>query len=93
LHFTQDALWEELTNIDFTKEIQSMKVPIYFFVGKYDMVTPMVLVENFYNDLDAENGKTLTIFENSAHFIMIEETEKYQSALIDVALKESRDYK
>ncbi len=91
LHFTMNALWDEITNIDFSKEIQSIQVPVYFFAGKYDMIMPTTLVENFCNDLDAERGKTLTIFENSAHFPMLEEKEKYQSLLIDVVLKECRE--
>jgi pimeloyl-ACP methyl ester carboxylesterase len=67
LYFTTNARWEEIKNIDFTKEIQSIKVPIYFFMGKYDMITPTVQVEDFFNGLDAEKGKKLIIFENSAH--------------------------
>ena len=65
LNFTMNARWEEIKNINFTKEIQSIKVPIYFFVGKYDMITPTVQVENFRNSLDVEKGKKLIIFENS----------------------------
>ena len=91
LHFTMNALWDEITNIDFFKEIQSIQVPVYFFAGKYDMIMPTMLVENFCNDLDAEMGKTLVIFENSAHFPMLEEKEKYQSLLIDVVVKECRE--
>ena len=53
------------------------------------MATPIVLVENFYKSLDAEKGKKLIIFENSAHFPMIEETERYEELLINVVLKES----
>jgi pimeloyl-ACP methyl ester carboxylesterase len=92
LHFTTNAMWEEIKNINFTKEIQSIKVPIYFLVGKYDMITPTVLVENFYNNLDAEKGKKLVIFENSAHFLLIEEKEKYQDLLINRVLKESYEF-
>jgi pimeloyl-ACP methyl ester carboxylesterase len=91
LHFTQNALWKEITSIDFTKEIQSLEVPIYFFIGKYDMITPSILVENFYDNLNAEKGKTLVTFENSAHFLMVEEKEKYQNFLIDTILKECAD--
>jgi pimeloyl-ACP methyl ester carboxylesterase len=84
-------MWDELSNIDFTKEIQSIAVPMYFFVGKYDMITPGILVEDFYKQLDAERGKTLVNFENSAHFIMMEEKEKYQDLLMTVVLKESQN--
>jgi pimeloyl-ACP methyl ester carboxylesterase len=87
--FTINAMWEELKNVNLTKEIQSIIVPIYFFEGKYDMATPTVVVEKFYDNLDAEKGKKLFIFENSGHMPMIEEKEKYQELLINHVLKES----
>lgn len=91
MNFTVNARWEEIININFTKEIQSIKVPTYFFAGKYDMITPTVQVETFYHSLDAEKGKKLIIFENSAHFPIIEEKEKYQELLINLVLKESQN--
>ena len=45
--------------------------------------------EDFYKQLHAEKGKTLVVFEESAHFIMIEEKKKYQDTLIDLVLKEN----
>ncbi|MFX0151477.1 MAG: alpha/beta fold hydrolase [Candidatus Hodarchaeota archaeon] len=85
--FTQNAMWEEIKNIKLNKEIQSIKVPIYFFEGKYDMTVPTVLVEEFFDQLVAEKGKKLIIFENSAHFPMLEEKKRYEELLIDVVLK------
>jgi pimeloyl-ACP methyl ester carboxylesterase len=89
--FTINAMWEELKNVNLTKEIQSIEVPIYFFEGKYDVTTPTVVVEEFYDNLDAEKGKKLFIFENSGHMPMIEEKEKYQDLLINVVLKERQE--
>ncbi len=87
--FTSRAMWDEMRSIDITKEIKSIKVPIYFFEGKYDMATPTALVEKFYSSLDAEKGKKLIIFEKSAHLPIIEEKEKYQELLINLVLKEN----
>jgi pimeloyl-ACP methyl ester carboxylesterase len=89
LHFTMNAMYDELKTIDFINEIKTIKVPIYFFAGKYDMISPTILVKKYYNSLDAEKGKKLFIFEKSAHFLIKEEKEKYQSLLIDTVLKES----
>ncbi|MFX1460828.1 MAG: alpha/beta hydrolase [Promethearchaeota archaeon] len=88
LHFTMNAMYEELKNLNFNEEIQSINVPIYFFAGKYDMITPTILVENYYKTLDAVNGKILIIFENSAHFLITEEKEKYEDLLINTVLRE-----
>ncbi|MHA2357078.1 MAG: alpha/beta fold hydrolase, partial [Candidatus Thorarchaeota archaeon] len=90
-NFTTYALWKELTEIDFKKEIDSIEVPIFFFEGKYDMITPAVVVEDFFNQLNADKGKRFVIFENSAHYVMLEEKEKYLNTLIDVVLKESQE--
>jgi pimeloyl-ACP methyl ester carboxylesterase len=89
--FTMAAMWQAVKNINLEEEIQSIEVPIYFFEGKYDMATARVPVEDFYDTLDAEKGKRLFIFENSAHFPMIEEKEKYQKLLVNVVLQESQE--
>ncbi|NAY90968.1 alpha/beta fold hydrolase [Muricauda sp. JGD-17] len=88
--FTSDAMWDEMRSINLTAEIKSVKVPTYFFEGKYDMATPTILVKSFYNVLDAEKGKKLIIFENSAHLPMMEEKVKYEEFLINHVLKEVR---
>ena len=87
--FTMNAMWEELKNVNLTKEIQTIKVPTYFFEGKYDVTTPTVVVEKFYDNLDAEKGKKLFIFEISGHMPMMEEKERYEELLINVVLKDS----
>ncbi|UCE79113.1 MAG: alpha/beta fold hydrolase [Nitrospiraceae bacterium] len=89
LDFSTNAMWDEINDIDITKEIHSFKIPVYFFEGRYDMATPTVLVEIFYERLEAEKGKELIIFENSAHIPMIEEKEKYDDMLVNVVLKEN----
>ncbi|MHA2139088.1 MAG: alpha/beta fold hydrolase [Candidatus Hodarchaeales archaeon] len=89
--FTMNAIWEEYKNINLTDEITSIKVPIYFFEGKYDMTTPTVLVERYYANLDAKKGKKLIIFDHSGHLPMIEEKERYEKSLIDVVLKDTRN--
>jgi len=93
LHFTMMAMYDELKTINFSEEIKSIKVPIYFFAGKYDMITPTILVKNYFNSLDAENGKYLFLFENSAHFLIKEEREKYQDLLINTVLRENLPFK
>ena len=56
------------------------------------MITPTILVEKYYNSLDAEKGKKFVIFEKSAHFLIKEEKEKYQGYLINTVLKENLEY-
>jgi len=89
LHFATNAMWEEITGTDLSRDIQSLKVPVYFLMGKYDMITPTVLVAKYYDSLEAANGKRLDIFENSAHWPLIEEKDQYHDYLINVILKET----
>jgi pimeloyl-ACP methyl ester carboxylesterase len=88
LHFTMNAMYGELKNLNFNEEIRSITAPIYFFAGKYDMITPTFLVEQYYKNLDAVNGKKLFTFENSAHFLITEEKEKYEDLLIKIVLRD-----
>ena len=89
---SMSVMWEEIKNINLTKEMHSIMVPMYFFEGKYDMATPTVIVEDFYAnlDLDAKKSKKLVIFENTAHFPMIEK-EKYENLLINTVLRENQE--
>jgi len=89
--FTINAMWEELKKINLTEKIRSVEVPVYFFEGRYDMTTPTVIVENFYDNLNAEKGKKLFVFEHSGHMPMMEEKERYEELLINVVLRESLD--
>ncbi|MHA2236153.1 MAG: alpha/beta fold hydrolase, partial [Candidatus Thorarchaeota archaeon] len=90
-NFTTNALWKEIIDVNFKKEIDSLKVPIYFFEGKYDMITPTVPVEDYYQSLVAEKGKNLVIFENSGHWPMLEEKAQYEDILINTVLKECQE--
>lgn len=89
LHFTTNARWQEIKKINYNNEIKSIDVPVYFFVGKYDMIAPAILVENFYKQLNAKKSKRFIVFENSAHFPLLEENEKYCDLLINTVLKEN----
>ncbi len=57
-------------------KIRDYQVPVYFFVGKSDYVTPHVLIENYFNLINAPT-KNIVYFENSAHFPFFEEPEKF----------------
>jgi pimeloyl-ACP methyl ester carboxylesterase len=88
-HFVMNAMWADVGSVDIAEEIQNIEVPVYFFEGKYDMANPTILVEELYDNLDDKEGVELYLFENSAHFLLIEEKEKYEDLLINVVLKET----
>jgi pimeloyl-ACP methyl ester carboxylesterase len=70
----QGSLFEEITKVN---------VPLYFFCGKYDYVTPTELVQDYYQKLEAPS-KHLVEFENSAHFAFYEEPQKFTETILMV---------
>ncbi|MDP5274111.1 alpha/beta fold hydrolase [Chengkuizengella axinellae] len=74
--FSVNNLWGELMETNLFKQIEELKVPVYFCVGRFDYQTSFELVEEFYHQLDAPI-KDLIWFEKSAHAPNFEEPEKF----------------
>jgi len=70
------GLHKELLSKDFTSDIDSLDIPIYFFVGKYDYTVNYILTEAYYQNVKAPK-KGLFVFENSAHSPLFEEPNKF----------------
>lgn len=68
------------------EEVTSVRVPVYFFQGRYDYMTPSALVEEYLETLRAPSKK-LVWFENSAHFPFYEEPDRFTNEMVKV-LKE-----
>jgi len=84
--FSQYCLWDQVMEVNFFNETTKLKVPVYFFEGRYDYGTPFALVEKYFEILDAPY-KEIIWFENSGHFLNLEEPQKYQKQLVDIAAK------
>lgn len=87
--FTMTAMWRDFEEIDLSEKLRSLEIPVYFFEGKYDMANPTVLVEEFQSNLNGADNFQLFVFDNSAHFLLVEEYDKYQELLIKVVLEET----
>jgi pimeloyl-ACP methyl ester carboxylesterase len=70
------------------EEVTSVRVPVYFFQGRHDYVTPSELVEEYLEKLQAPSKK-LVWFENSAHYPFFEEPGRFTSEMAAV-LKDTR---
>lgn len=66
---------DELLSTDFSKMIQQIDVPVYFFSGKYDLTVNIDLSKKYYESLIAPS-KGFYTFDNSAHSPLFEEPEK-----------------
>mgnify|MGYP001417842235 CR=1 FL=1 len=78
-------LWPELMTIDLAEQAPSLKVPVFFMLGKHDHAVPSILAEQYFNILNAPS-KELIWFENSAHLPNIEEKDNFNDVLINQVL-------
>lgn len=58
------------------------KVPVVFLMGRNDLMTPYVNAERYFARIKAPSKKLVT-FENSAHFVMLEEPGRFFLTLVD----------
>lgn len=78
-HMNWNAIHGPLRN-----DVLEFKIPITFFLGRYDYTTPWPLAEQYFDALHAPT-KRLVWFESSAHFPFLEEKEKFVREVIGAA--------
>ncbi|MFJ8102187.1 alpha/beta fold hydrolase [Lysinibacillus sp. NPDC096212] len=61
-------LKKEIILTNFFDSVKSMDIPVYFIQGKYDKQTNYELAKQYYELLDAPNGKEFITLEHSAHY-------------------------
>ncbi len=81
-------LWKDMLKINFLKQKNNIKIPVYFIHGKHDFQTPLKLVEKYFKNLEAQR-KELIVFENSAHHPIFEEPERFNQILTGKVLQET----
>lgn len=80
--FSMSALKEELESIDLYHYSLNLQVPIAFCYGRYDLICPSELAEDFYHKLQAPHKKWVW-FEKSAHTPILEEGEVFTRFLLE----------
>lgn len=79
--FSAEELWEDLKAFDLREAAPRIQVPVYFLVGKYDRIVSARLAMEYFEMLEAPQGKHLILFEHSAHRPFDEEREKFLDVL------------
>ena len=80
-HFTK-----EFIGIDLPNNVGStFEVPIFFFSGSHDWVTPVSLSDEWFGQINAPY-KELIHFEESSHILISEEPGKVLFALVSKVL-------
>jgi pimeloyl-ACP methyl ester carboxylesterase len=81
--FSAQAMIAELMEVNLLDEVKTLDVPVYIFSGKHDLNSPSFLAQRWLDGLEAPE-KELVVFENSAHFLMWEENEKFNQEILRV---------
>ncbi len=76
-YYSINQLWEPLKELDLTADAPRIEVPVFFLVGRHDVIVSAKLAEEYFHMLDAPSGKTLIWFEESAHRPYHEEPDKF----------------
>ena len=70
-------MWEELRDFDLFRDVSSIGIPVWFIVGENDYNTPAELVEEYFEYLDAQQGKELIILNHTAHAPFMGDPERF----------------
>lgn len=84
-------LINELLTTDFTQEIDTVRIPMYFFSGKYDLTVNVDLSKAYLKKLQAPQ-KAFYTFSKSAHSPLFEEPLLFKNILQNDVLKGLSNY-
>jgi pimeloyl-ACP methyl ester carboxylesterase len=83
-------LWDEMINTDLTKQVNEVKIPVYFFHGIFDYTVSYPLAKKYLEELHAPL-KGFYTFENSAHSPLFEEPMRVRQIFEKDVLNGSND--
>ena len=86
MDFTRQTISLEVVNsgYDLAVDFPVSTIPVHFIQGRYDFNCPGELAEAYYNTLVAPD-KSFTWFENSAHDVHYDESERHNQEMIRIA--------
>ncbi|RVT51289.1 alpha/beta fold hydrolase [Rubrivivax albus] len=82
------TMWQDRLDLDMTRDVPELTVPVLFLQGRADRVTPGELVQEYLDALHAPR-KRMVWFERSGHCPLFEEPDRFQQVLIDAYANES----
>ncbi len=82
--YSGKALWNEMLKIDLSKSIDSLHVPVFFILGRYDKLVSAELAFSFFNTLKSSETKKVFWFEHSAHRPLTEEPDRFKEIIRDM---------
>jgi len=82
--FTHRSYVYDGPSLPLYESVRSLGVPVYFFEGRRDYVSPTACAERLFAGISAPS-KTRIWFDESAHFPFLDEPEHFHQALLAVA--------
>ncbi len=76
-YYSINMLWEDLKDFNLFEEVPVIDVPVFFLLGRHDIIVSSEIAEQYFNKLNAPGGKKIIWFEDSAHRPFYEEQEKF----------------
>lgn len=74
-------MWDETNDYELFQEVPALDVPVWFIVGSEDRNTPAVLVEEYYEALEAPLGKYLLVMEGTAHAPFMGDSDRFNAQI------------
>jgi pimeloyl-ACP methyl ester carboxylesterase len=74
-------VWDTVLATDLTKQVPELKIPVYFFSGRYDYTVNYTLAKDYFEKLKAP-VKGFYTFEQSAHSPIFEEPDKVRKIVL-----------
>jgi pimeloyl-ACP methyl ester carboxylesterase len=84
----KDVVYPQLWEVDFRKQVTKLEVPVYFLIGRHDVNAPTVLVEEYYDLLEAPY-KEIVWFEHSGHNPWVSESGRFVQVMVDTVLAQN----
>jgi pimeloyl-ACP methyl ester carboxylesterase len=81
--FSLDAMWDEVSRINLIKAVPSLKMPVFFFLGRQDHWVPSEISVAYFDALTVPS-KRLVWFEESGHEPFVDEPAKFNASMTDL---------
>ncbi|MCC5929700.1 MAG: alpha/beta hydrolase [Cyclobacteriaceae bacterium] len=90
-YFSGQHLWKDMQKIDLETQVPEVNLPVYFLLGRHDLIVSSEIAAEYFQILEAPEGKTLVWFEESAHRPFAEEPQKFLSVVGQI-IKDTHPY-
>jgi len=82
-HFVMDAMWPEVSRLNLIELVPTLRMPVFFFLGRNDHFVPADTSVAYFDALTAPS-KQLVWFENSGHEPFADEPDKFNAAIAEL---------